>query len=293
MSKEFSCWKYEEKNGQVVILEYLGEEERVEIPEVLDEMAVTEVGKYAFYGKQVTEVRFPKTVTSIGCHGFYECRKLKKIAISDYLIDIGDGAFKNCRQLSELEIFIEQKRYSCLKNLLSEMNQQVLCKLYEKDQEIELVFPAYTHNYQENTMARIINQETYGAGAHYREAITKEKILYKEYDSRFYLAENVDQAEALYAIALARLQYPVELLENAKERYKKFIESHWISCIQWLLKMEEYNKIKWLCQYEEMGKELIKQLLDTLQNADQIEVLSEMMEVYQKRFGRERKTFSL
>lgn len=283
--KESGCWKYEEKENTISIIEYLGEEEVVRVPEAIDEKEIKEVGKYAFYKKNIKELSLPKTVDTIGSHMCYECRQLEKIEISDYLVEIGDGAFKNCRQLSEIEIFIYQRRYTCLKNLLSEMSQQVLCKFHDKERYMELVFPAYTHNYQENTMARIINQETYGAGAHYREAITKEKILYKEYDSRFYLAENVEQIEALYEIALARLRYPVELLEKDKERYVSFLKKNWVSLLQWLLKAQRSEVILWLGNYEEITEEQMKQLLNLLQQEEEIELLSQLMEVNQRRFS--------
>lgn len=283
----------EGKEPYVIITNCDSEEERIEVPECFHGIPVKEIGKYAFHGKHMKKVQLPKTVDTVGSHAFYDCRQLEEITISDYLVEVGDGAFKNCRMLNVIEIYVFQERYTCLKNLLSEMNQQIICKLHRKKEEVELLFPSYLHNYQENTMARIINQETYGAGAHYREAITKDGIVYKEYDSRFYLATNVEKEEVLYGIALLRLCYPCELGEPYKEQYVTFLKEHWIPMIQWLLKTEQKEKIKWLGQYEGTSKEDMKVLLEQLQQAEEIELLSEMMQMNQQRFGQKKKSFAL
>ncbi len=272
---------------------YLSEEDSVIVPSQIDGLDVKEIGKYAFKGKKIKEVKLPPTVDTIGSHAFYDCRLLEKIFITDYLIEVADGAFKNCRSLSLIHITMLQERYTCLKNLLSEMSQRVTCYMSRKAGDVKLVFPAYLHNYQENTMARMINQETYGAGAHYRETITRDGILYQEYDKHFYLASNVDEKEALYGIALSRLEYPYALREENKIKYENFVKENWIAIIEWLLKTEQVEEIKWLGRYEEIGQEEMKEMLEFLQSKEEIELLSEMMGINQERFGKKKKSFTL
>ncbi len=283
------------KNGieKYCLVEGVSSTERLEIPEEKDGIAVGTIGKYAFHGKMVKNVVIPKTVDKIGAHAFYDCRKLEKISISDHLDDIGDGAFKNCRSLQEIELFLYEDHYTCLKNLLSEMDQQICCTLHLDGQEIRLLFPSYTHNYRENTMARLVNQETYGSGAHYRETVTKDGILYQEYDSHFYLACNVEQQEVAFRIALLRLAYPYELKDKAKEQYEKYLMEHWENVCQWLIEKKEREWVLWLCEYEIVDASKVKYLLNLLQQNDEIELVAEGMAIEKKRFGQRKKTFSL
>ena len=292
-SWNYELYEIEAGERYVVIDSYLLEEETVVIPEEVDGVKVKEIGSYAFRGKKIKEVMVPKTVDTIGSHAFYDCRSLEKLFITDELVEVADGAFKNCRSLAWIEIAMTKERYTCLKNLLSEMNQKINCYIHRPFGDVKLVFPAYLHNYQENTMARVINQETYGAGAHYRETITKDGILYQEYDKYFYLASNVDEMEALYGIALARLEYPYELREEKKQKYETFIKENWIPMLEWLLKTGQVEYIKWLGDYEGTSQEDMKTLLDFLQAKEEIELLSEMMRKNQNRFGQKKKSFLL
>lgn len=290
---EYTVHTKDGKEPYISITKYLVEQEEVHIPEKVQDILVKEIGRYAFRGMKIKKVQLPKTVDTIGSHAFYDCRELKEIFITDYLVEVEDGAFKNCRSLSFIDITMFQERYTCLKNLLSEMNQRMVCYVRRKSGDVKLVFPAYTHNYQENTMARMINQETYGAGAHYRETITRDGILYQEYDKHFYLASNVDEKEALYGIALSRLQYPYELREETKVKYETFIKENWIAILDWLLKTEQIEEIKWLGRYEGIGQEEMKEMLEFLQSKEEIELLSEMMGINQERFGKKKKLFTL
>lgn len=292
-NKAFTYTICQREKPCICITKYELEEEEVIIPECIDQKQVVEIGNYAFHGKQIKKVVLPHSLDTIGSHAFYDCRQLKEITFSDFLVEVADGAFKNCRNLHIMNIHILQERYTCLKNLLSELNQQMLCRLYKRDQEVELVFPAYAHNYQENTMARIINQETYGAGAHYRETITKNGILYKEYDSRFSFAKNVDETETLYAIVLSRLAFPYELGVEANKQYQMFLKEQYKKIVQWLIQTKQLERIQWLAQYEETTQEQIKEMLLQLQQADAIELVSKVMQVNQQRFGQKKKTFSL
>lgn len=289
-------WKLEtRKDGtrKYCLVEGVSSAERLEVPEEKDGIAVGTIGKYAFHGKMVKNVVIPKTVNKIEAHAFYDCRKMEKISISDHLDDIGDGAFKNCRSLRTVELFLYKNHYACLKNLLSELDQQIRCTLHIAGKEIQLLFPAYTHNYQENTMARLVNQETYGSGAHYRETVTKDGILYQEYDSHFYLACNVEQQEVAFLIALLRLAYPYELKDRAKVQYEKYLIEHWEKVCRWLVEKKEREWVLWLCEYETIDANKVKYLLNVLQQNDEIELVAEGMAIDKKRFGQRRKSFTL
>ena len=58
-------------------------------------------------GSMVTEIRLPSQVTEIGRYAFYRCRNLKKLVLTDSLLEIGGGAFTGCN-LSEVELHFTQ-----------------------------------------------------------------------------------------------------------------------------------------------------------------------------------------
>ncbi len=59
--------------------------------------------RHSICAEEVEEIRLPGQVREIGRDAFYRCRNLKKLILSDSLLDIGGGAFTGCR-LREVEI---------------------------------------------------------------------------------------------------------------------------------------------------------------------------------------------
>ena len=179
---EFS---YRVNEHSVEITHYVGNESEVQIPAELEGKPVTAIGNYAFEGKnELLEVVLPKTIESIGAHAFYNCRRLMKMTLSDRILSTEDGAFKNCRSLREFHIQVYLRKMTCLKNLLSELNQEIHVTMENMDTHSmsKLVFPSYLYDYVDNVEARIINQVTYGSGVHYRECMKEKEVDYKKYD---------------------------------------------------------------------------------------------------------------
>ena len=67
------------------------------IPSVYDNMPVTSIGNYAFYGcSQLKSIMLPYGVKSIGMETFYDCTSLISVTIPDSVTSIDGGAFYNC-----------------------------------------------------------------------------------------------------------------------------------------------------------------------------------------------------
>lgn len=112
----------------VQIIEYTGCDESVEIPQAIDLMNVSSLGKGCFSGNTaLKKVGFPNSLTSIGeacfsgCENlfsavipssvsvlgkraFENCFSLEKISLSQSLGVIGEGTFKNCYMLDNVRI---------------------------------------------------------------------------------------------------------------------------------------------------------------------------------------------
>lgn len=118
-------------NGAIV--KYVGEEEKVVIPDMIDGVIVTQIGAEAFkdnlyikevimpdtisgiYGystfngtfqgcENLESVRLSKNLTIIQTYMFNKCISLEKIDIPDSVTEIGFGAFLGCKSLSEIII---------------------------------------------------------------------------------------------------------------------------------------------------------------------------------------------
>ena len=77
------------------------------IPETIDSYTVTDIGDYAFFKTDVTEVRFPKTIVKIGEAAFYGCPKLKTVSFAENdtpLVTINCYSFANCESLESVVI---------------------------------------------------------------------------------------------------------------------------------------------------------------------------------------------
>jgi hypothetical protein len=75
----------------------------VVIPEKIDGMPVTEIGKNAFEGyNEFTSIIIPNSVTTIGESAFKRCSKLATITIPNSVTDIGDSAFESCIGLKNI-----------------------------------------------------------------------------------------------------------------------------------------------------------------------------------------------
>ncbi|MGN1147157.1 MAG: leucine-rich repeat domain-containing protein [Lachnospiraceae bacterium] len=97
--------RYMVENEGVVITGCKGQTPRVEIPEEIEGLPVTAVGKKAFLSnKGLTEVVLPGTLTEIGDWAFAHCSSLKKMVLPGKNMRIGKGVFKDCIALAEVRV---------------------------------------------------------------------------------------------------------------------------------------------------------------------------------------------
>ena len=87
---------YEEDDGTVTILSYIGKEKSVTVPAEINGLPVTEIGESAFADSSVTSVVLPDTVTEIEWFAFSGCYALKSVTAGASVTEIGYGAFDGC-----------------------------------------------------------------------------------------------------------------------------------------------------------------------------------------------------
>lgn len=148
----------------------------VEIPEIIDGKAVTELAPYAFsegWGRRemlaaagevlladsdgqphpadeapltdlppivccghLKEIILPSTVKKIGNYAFYNCYELQALRCSSTIMDVGCGLFTGCTGVKHLEIHVEKGFRSCFQELISELRQELYVNYYEESDQI-------------------------------------------------------------------------------------------------------------------------------------------------------------
>ena len=84
---------YTTNNDAITITGYTGSGGMVNIPGMIDGLAVTDIGTNAFQGSALTSVVIPESVTTIGSAAFEGCFYMTNLTISPGVIDIGSNAF--------------------------------------------------------------------------------------------------------------------------------------------------------------------------------------------------------
>ena len=87
------AFHYEVREGQAVILSYLGRESHVTVPATIGGCPVTSIEEAAFRNTAVSSVVLPDSVTKIGWFAFADCKSLTSITLPASVSTIGYGAF--------------------------------------------------------------------------------------------------------------------------------------------------------------------------------------------------------
>ena len=96
---------YAIKGNEVVLLEYKGKDKNIVNPSKIEKKDDTTIGWECFYNNEEIEtVKVPNTVTKIEDSVFEGCSNLKRISLSDNIVEIGVSCFFYCKNLEEIVI---------------------------------------------------------------------------------------------------------------------------------------------------------------------------------------------
>lgn len=330
------------KNG-VVVTGCYGTDGLVALPDQIDGMEVTGIADYTFAGNQgeacptgggtpsdkvwesgqalpgsgrvrlgggmVGEVRLPSHVTEIGRYAFYRCKNLKKLVLTDSLLEIGGGAFTGCR-LPEVEIHFHKGEQSCLKSILDEIRFAVRVKLCYSPggnpakenaaggqegtgETAQLLFPEHYEEAVENTPARILFTQHHGAGGYYRQCFYDRKLDFKKYDELFFHTVVQEKPEIAAELAFNRLRYPFRLAEGAREGYEAYVRDHLEEAADFLIGREDAEGIRFLASGGYWTEAALDYAVSAAAERKETEILSVLMDEKHRRYPRRRKRFEL
>ena len=199
------------------------------IPYTIEGLPVRIIGSHAFEKTDgIRQIILPDSVRAVGTFAFYGCQDLQMIALTDRTESWGTGAIYFCGNLSEIQIRVTGKRYSVLRDLLSDIDTGLYVKINEPDFTAKLYFPAFTHGFDEDTYARAFHTWIEGCGFAYRETVMRSGIDFRGYDQLFLraVADGVGGLQNAANIAMARLMYPCSMKPAARDMYEDFLRKH-------------------------------------------------------------------
>lgn len=129
---------------------------------------------------------------------------------------MGSGLFTGCTSIRHMDIHIVLHRRSCLKEMISELRQELYVNYYVESEapakdpvlQAKLVFPEMFEESVENTPARIIMREMHGCGHMYRYCFEQTDFRFSKYDALFPHIKVQEPEWVVCALVMGRLRYP-------------------------------------------------------------------------------------
>lgn len=313
---------YKKDRGRVVLTGCYGIDGKLYIPDEIEGQTVDGIGPYAFSkagteadnvylspeagylsdrhricAEEVEEIRLPGQVREIGRYAFYRCRNLKKLILSDSLLDIGGGAFTGCR-LREVEIHFYRGEKSALKSVVDEIRYAVHAVLYHhvadnKVQMARLLFPEHYEEAVENTPARLLVTHHHGSGGYYRQCFYSHEVDYKKYDELLPYAVAEEKEETVIELAFGRLLYPYRLSEAAKAAYMSYLGEHMEAVGRYVAEHEAFDETRFLSKEGCWSSGALEEAVTKASQLRRTELVGVLMNERQKLPAGKRKRFEL
>lgn len=297
ISEEYHAEYYKEKD-EIEFARYTGTEDEYEVPERIEGYPVTRVGRYAFAEQRnLIFVKLPLGIKTIGAHAFYNCRSMERLEFGDQLMDIEDGAFKNCEMLHHIILRTTSDSRLNIKNILADTGEGIrVTILYEdlhENNRAELVFPPYLEEYEENTPGRVFIRQAHGSGENYRNCLYDGQLNFEQYDKLLDYSIAMDRMDYPIQNAVSRLMYPYQLKEEYRVHYEKFVKDHLEEILTFFIKKEDSDTLKWMIDGKRMSKEDLNLAMTLARTNGKNGLLPMFMEYQNENFKPKKKSFDL
>ena len=319
---------YRRNKTGICIDRVFGNDEIVEVPEMLEGLLVTELGAYVFsdhidrkdlekcklsgnfctdHGQRVTdengmpeisgnivkELILPEHLRKIGRYAFYNCFSLRKISFGGELRDIGAGALTGCHRIERISVKTDEDGESSLRDILTELPETLRVDMDRNGDQGRFWFPEFFEEGVENTPARILENHVHGSGIRYRNSFVRKRLHALEYDKLFPYAVAWEQERIVLNLALDRILYPMSMTGEAREKYLIYIKEHSQQAVALLGEKKEYEAMQNILKEIAPDRETTEKMLETAQSSGDSRWVSILMNELGKHGRKQRKAFEL
>lgn len=286
---------YKEEKGALKVTGIDDAEGEVILPDSIEGKKVTAIDGYVFSRSNVSSLTLPRYLKESGNYLFYRCFSLKELRFSNDWDLVGSGTFTGC-EIEKIVIDFYEDEKSCLKYILDEQRYfvEVILRYHKEDGEVKearLVFPEHYEEAVENTPARIVMTHYHGSGGDYRQAFYDKEVNFLEYDSLLARAVAEESEETVTKMAACRLAYPYKLTDEAKKRYRSYLEEHMDCAVEIYMDKEDLTMFHFFAKEKLWRKETLEKAIDLATKKKEMEILSFLMDVRQREFPKKKKTF--
>ena len=216
---------YRSEENEIIITGYEGDAAFLQVPDTMAGLPVRVIGKSAFSRRSdLRGIILPPSLRRLEKFAFYSCVNLEKVIFSGNIADYGDGVFRLCSSLHDIELNLSDGDLTVMREILADIDRVLHFRLHLPQGEACLTFPDYLMEYEEDTFARVIHSSIVGTGFTYRECVSRSGIDFRGYDRAFGRIRLSDFRLAAQ-IAMNRLLFPLSLEPGAEEEYASFLKS--------------------------------------------------------------------
>jgi len=237
-------FQYEERGGQITVLQWKGTGNLACIPAQIEGIPVTSIGKKAFLSnKRVQEAILPEDVSRVGDWAFAYCDRLTRIWMPRRKITFGKGVFLGCERLEQIRLqkngedALSAEDMACTGSLLaaavSRMEDDYLLSPLEaggrpwlQKWDARLVQVMGTPDEEGYSKTLLCGEEDYGS---------------RENNLDYFLSQ---KRRGKARLAMLRLLHPKGLSEDLRDRLEEYVRCHTKGCAHeeaWQVVREEYG----------------------------------------------------
>lgn len=233
--------QYEVKNGEIKVLVWKGYSTYACIPEEIEGVPVTTIGRKAFLSnKRIQEVCLPESILEVEEWAFAYCSRLAWISLPRKNIVFGKGAFLQCERLEQIKAHgLDEGIAGLLAATVHKLDAPYLLTPGEAGEKewlqkwdarmLQLIASPDREGYSKTILC---GEEDYGS---------------MENNLDFFLSE---KRRSKVRLALVRLLHTEGLSEETKEYLEEYLRTYTKGCMfeeSWLVVKEEYGAQKVYC----------------------------------------------
>ncbi len=231
-------------------------------------------------------VHLPEDLLHLGSYAFYNCSALARLEAGGGLLDIGTDAFMNCFALRQVVLAGEPQNCRCLRGLLQEYSGELELRfLPPEGPECRLFFPSYDEDYEEMAAPHIFHYNIQGTGYLCRQSFDGHVFQFAQYDAALDLLLRTHEFGLAVRVALDRLEFPVQLSENARAAYRDCLTRHGALALDYLLETRQTDRLAFFLGLELLDRDALAAGCDLARQRRQTEALSLLLEHQNRRFG--------